>query len=502
MKSVCSNEWDLWNHDSNEWFYQLGSDDRILNKWNFKLIFVSTTSKNQDFWCISRHEIHEIAFKIQLSCRDRELMLMKRNYVIWKREKTISKMKTNRHRAIADTMVTSLMDGVGPPNLMSAETAPRDLSGVMEFAHPLGPSWHMERVRHPPADLDPSDWRTGWQHEAASWVEVHHRASVIFPSADERERALLRSQSGPLAGVPFSTVPRSFDTRLEPHLFRVLLLRRLRLPLPPTVHLCRCGRLLDSFGHHRAACAQGGLLARMGFAVEIAAAKVCREAGARVSSNIMVRDVDLPATASIWRQKIGNCGRRLSNLWGHAVGDRHQTRSISMGRRGLHAADLPRIGGSTIQGPIGCPRGWSRRRWSAETAMFLRLIAKAKARTEPPVLCLRAELAWRVLGFDFGMCGCPCSGVVTAWFAWRSRGQRWHSWNTRCDSGVRSQFGCPRLMVVAQLMRCTACVHESVFAWKKKEHSSKKKKKFWINSSVNNWTLELRSKMVDTEVED
>ena len=34
-------------------------------------------------------------------------------------------------------------------------------------------------------------------------------------------------------------------------------------------------------------------------------------------------------------------------------------------------------------------------RWSAETAMFLRLIAKANARTEPPVLRLRAELAWR-----------------------------------------------------------------------------------------------------------
>ena len=53
--------------------------------------------------------------------------------------------------------------------------------------------------------------------------------------------------SGPLAGVPFNTVPRNFDTRLEPHLFRVLLLRRLRLPLPPTVHLCRCGHHQDSF---------------------------------------------------------------------------------------------------------------------------------------------------------------------------------------------------------------------------------------------------------------
>ena len=40
--------------------------------------------------------------------------------------------------------------------------------------------------------------------------------------------------------------------------FRVLLLRRLRLPLPPTSRLCRCGRLLDSFGHHRALGSSGG----------------------------------------------------------------------------------------------------------------------------------------------------------------------------------------------------------------------------------------------------
>ena len=119
-----------------------------------------------------------------------------------------------RHRAVADTMVTSLTDGVGPPSLVSAETARQDLSGVTEFEPP---TWlelaHGARPLSPPADSDLSDWRTGWQHEAASRVEAHHRASVIFPSADERERALLRSQSGPLAGAPFSTVPRNHDTQ-------------------------------------------------------------------------------------------------------------------------------------------------------------------------------------------------------------------------------------------------------------------------------------------------
>ena len=75
----------------------------------------------------------------------------------------------------------------------------------------------------------------------------------------------------------------------------MLLLRRLWLPLPPTKRTCGCGRLLDSFGHHRAACATVGVLGRRGFALESAAARMCREAGARVSVNQLVRDLDIAA---------------------------------------------------------------------------------------------------------------------------------------------------------------------------------------------------------------
>ena len=323
-------------------------------------------------------------------------------------------MVRGRHRAVADTMVTSLTDGIGPPSFVSAERARRDLSGVMEFEPPTWLEWRMERARHPrPRTRTPSDWRAGWQHEAASRVEAHHRASVIYPGADERERALVRSQSGPLAGVPFSTVSRNYDTRLEPHLFTVLLLRRLRLPLPPTVHLCRCGSQQDSFGHHRAACAQGGWLARRGFAVEIAAAKVRREAGARVSSNITVRDLDLPAP----RQAFD--GRRLEvvaeglPIFGCMQLAIDTTLVCALHRNGtarrgaaardgvaLHAArrrkerTYPELVGPHSRARLVVLAGEVGGR-SAETAMFLHLIAKAKAKTEPPVLRLRAELAWR-----------------------------------------------------------------------------------------------------------
>ena len=52
---------------------------------------------------------------------------------------------------------------------------------------------------------------------------------------------------------------------------------------------------LDSFGHHRAACAEEGVLGRRGFPLECAAAQVCCEPGARVATNVLVRDVDLAA---------------------------------------------------------------------------------------------------------------------------------------------------------------------------------------------------------------
>ena len=67
-----------------------------------------------------------------------------------------------------------------------------------------------------------------------------------------------------------------------------------RQSLPLSERNCRCGRLLDVFGHHRAACARVGMLGRRGFAVESTAAMICREAGGRVRTNVVVRDMDLP----------------------------------------------------------------------------------------------------------------------------------------------------------------------------------------------------------------
>ena len=56
----------------------------------------------------------------------------------------------------------------------------------------------------------------------SSRVEQHFRATRLFPHVNPAERALVRSQSGPGAGVPFLTSPSSPLTRIEAPLFRVL----------------------------------------------------------------------------------------------------------------------------------------------------------------------------------------------------------------------------------------------------------------------------------------
>ena len=165
-----------------------------------------------------------------------------------------------RHPEVADSIL-HLMHQDGPPSLMAASRVAVELRGVSGFDPP---SWHnlANGARPPFHDLDdqePGVVRHGWQHEAASRVERDVRERRLMPRLADHERALLRSQSGPFAGLAFCVAPASFLTRIDSHLFRVLLLRRLRLPLPLSVRTCRCGRLLDPFGHHRASCSRAGV---------------------------------------------------------------------------------------------------------------------------------------------------------------------------------------------------------------------------------------------------
>ena len=135
-----------------------------------------------------------------------------------------------RHPVVARTIVDELEGGTTCASLAAARDAGQSLVGVGGVEPP---SWTAlsEGVRPPRRDIeeyDPGCAKRGWQHEASSRVERRHR-EFFLSRLSENEQATLRSQSGPLAGAALMATPSHDATRIDPHLFRVLLLRRLHL---------------------------------------------------------------------------------------------------------------------------------------------------------------------------------------------------------------------------------------------------------------------------------
>ena len=128
---------------------------------------------------------------------------------------------------------------------------------------------------------------------------VDKRASeMLFFDLDVASRALLLFQSGEGASCAITAIPSCQDFVVDSGEFRIFLLRRLRLALPLAPHRCRCAGTLDGLLDHRSACAEVGLLAHRAGPLERAAARICREAGARVATSVALRDLnlDVPAT--------------------------------------------------------------------------------------------------------------------------------------------------------------------------------------------------------------
>ena len=115
-----------------------------------------------------------------------------------------------RHREVASQFVYVLENDLGGPCLSVVAQARRTLTGVMG---PEPPSWQAvaEGARpetQPPDEVEPGGVRPGWQHEAASRTEEHFR-EVLFDTISDRDRALIRSQAGPGAGVALRVAPTS-----------------------------------------------------------------------------------------------------------------------------------------------------------------------------------------------------------------------------------------------------------------------------------------------------
>ena len=83
------------------------------------------------------------------------------------------------------------------------DAVPRGLNALPGFTPP---SWHALALgaRPPPRD-------SGWQHETSSRTECQCR-DRLFLTVTESERAMVRSQGGPGAGVPFTVSNRCRNT--------------------------------------------------------------------------------------------------------------------------------------------------------------------------------------------------------------------------------------------------------------------------------------------------
>ena len=80
-------------------------------------------------------------------------------------------------------------------------------------------------------------------------------------------KAMVLSQNDAVSAEPFISVPTSRETRFDSAAFRVLLLRRLQLPLHLSARVCQCAVSPTFLGHHRSACATTGVPGRPGHAV-------------------------------------------------------------------------------------------------------------------------------------------------------------------------------------------------------------------------------------------
>ena len=195
------------------------------------------------------------------------------------------RMVRQRHPDVAELMITHLQHGTAPC-FRSVQECGRSLAE----AGLQMPPW-LELSESPPVmevDPEPNPTKVGWQRQAVKQMEQAFIQNEVWPTLDDSARALMRSQHGPLASAPFTVLPTSRVMRIEAQSFRLLLCRRLRFPPPLSLRTCRCGRQLDSFGHH-AACQVAGVLGRRGFPLECAAAQVYREAGARVTEHARPR---------------------------------------------------------------------------------------------------------------------------------------------------------------------------------------------------------------------
>ena len=290
-----------------------------------------------------------------------------------------------------------------PPALQAAADAARTVAAT-GWEPPTWAAIASSQTQAPAPPPAPAEgpFARGWQHKASTTAHAWLKAE-LFNAIPPASQALITSQSGPFASRAFTTIPYTNDFAYPSHLFRILLLRRLRLPLPLFARTCRCRRTFDSLGDHRAACAQSGVLRSRGGPLERAAARVCREAGARVTTHTRLADLNVQHVQHIDDRRIEVIANGLA-LWGGAQLAVDTTLVSPLTRAGEPRRRAGRFAGAALTDArkakaraypellrnsrcrlvvLGIGVGG---RWSEEATSFITSLARTKTRDTPAPL--------------------------------------------------------------------------------------------------------------------
>ena len=225
--------------------------------------------------------------------------------------------------------------------------------------------------------------KRSWQKEAESQVEQQYLDSTVWPTLSEPERALWLSHQGLQATTVFVAIPTNRVARFDPQPFRVLMTRRLRLPMPLSSRSCRCGRLLDSLGHHRAGSAEAGGVGEVWVCSGVqrsasvprggrACVHECHDEGRRLevtADGLPLFDGAQLALAVDCSQRRRSTPRRKERTYPELHGAGRRARLVVL------AAEVGE-------------------KWSDETAQFLRALARHRAQGAPGVMRQRVQSAW------------------------------------------------------------------------------------------------------------
>ena len=318
-----------------------------------------------------------------------------------------------RAPAAAERLLQALQGEAALPSTAAAVAA----QGRLRQAGYDAPGWDAQGAGPPAPDVqrpgeDSGPWPfKGWQRLAARACDeraFETHLSELSPAS----RALLLSQAGPFAARAINVPPTHPDVTIPSAQFRVLLLRRLRMPLPLAPRRCAChGQLDDPLGDHRAACATSGVLSTRALPLEHAVARVCREAGARVARNVRLADMNLDVPVADAR-RIEVVANGLP-LWHGSQLAVDATIVSPLTRQGQAHPRADVQPGSAVDAAARRKRnntypelGHARRcrlvvvgtevggRFSTEVVQFLRLLARHRAAAVPRLLRPAAITAW------------------------------------------------------------------------------------------------------------